>query len=149
MTVEGNAAFIADAEFKLKIQSALDLLKAKAATNYAVVTGNAEKIVAYEKSGSDVYQFTVQIARPTFETSVEWLASVLVHESNHIAQKKAKKKWTGEEAEKECNAVQLETLRLIGAAQHEITYLLSQTGGHFDLNGDGKFDEKDYELRDY
>lgn len=149
MTVEGNAAFIADAEFKPKIQTALDLLKNKAATNYAVVTNNAEKIVAFGKSGSDVYNSVIQIARKTFDSSETWLASVVVHESNHIAQYKAKKKWTGTEAERECNAIQLETLRLIGAPPHEITYLLAQTGEHFDENGDGKFNRKDYEQRDY
>jgi predicted Zn-dependent protease len=149
MTVEGNAAFIPDAEFKPKIQSALDLLKNKAATYYAVVTNNANKIIAFEKSGSDVYEAAVQIARRTFDSSETWLASVLVHESNHIAQRKAKKKWTGKEAEQECNQIQLETLRLIGAPPNEITYMLAQTGEHFDENGDGKFNKKDYELRDY
>jgi predicted Zn-dependent protease len=144
-----NAAFIADADFKLKIQNALDLLKAKAATNYVVVTNNAEKIVAFEKSGSDVYKSIIQIAKPTFDSSETWLASVLVHESCHIAQHAAKEKWTGKEAEQECNAIQLETLRLIGAPPNEITYMLAQTGEHFDENGDGKFNKKDYELRDY
>jgi hypothetical protein len=149
MTVEGNAAFIADDQFKKGIQEALDLVKSGAGVNYAIIANNTEKIVAFDKSGSDVYKSVVQIAQPTFDSSLTWLASVLVHESNHIAQHKAKKKWTGAEAEKECNAVQLETLRLIGAPQSEITYMLSQTGEHFDENGDGKFNKRDYELREY
>lgn len=149
MTVEGNAAFIPDSEFKTKIQESLDLLKAKAGANYAALTTNVGRITADEKSGSDVYKSTVQIARKTFDSSLTWLASVLVHESGHIAQYKAKKKWTGIEAEQECNRIQLETLRLTGAPQNEITYMLAQTGEHFDENGDGKFNEKDYELRDY
>jgi hypothetical protein len=149
MTVEGNAAFIPDDEFKTGIQAALDLLKEKAGANFAALSVNVDKIVADEKSGSDVYRSTVQIARKTFDYSETWLASVLVHESGHIAQHKAKKKWTGLDAEQECNKMQLETLRLIGAPANEITYLLAQTGDHFDENGDGKFNEKDYELRDY
>lgn len=149
MTVEGNAAFIPDSEFKPKIQHSLDLLKQKAATNYATVTTNVNKIVAFDKSGADVYESVVQIARKTFDSSETWLASVLVHESFHIYQHKSKKKWTGTEAEQECNKIQLETLRLIGAPQEEITYLLAQTGEHFDENGDGKFNRKDYEQRDY
>ena len=149
MRVEGNAAFIPDDEFKKGIQNALDILKEKAGTNYTEITTNVDKIVAFEKSGSDVYQSTVQIARRTFDSSQTWLASVLVHESCHIAQHNGKKKWTGLEAEVECNKIQLETLRLIGAPQNEITYMLSQTGEHFDENGDGKFNKKDYELRDY
>jgi len=149
MTVEGNAAFIPDDEFKKGIQNALDLLKENAGANYAIVTANVNKIVAFDKSGSDVYKSMIQIARPTFNSSNTWLASVLVHESCHIVQHNTKKKWTGLEAEKECNKIQLETLRLIGAPQNEITYMLSQTGEHFDENGDGKFNKKDYELRDY
>lgn len=149
MTIEGNAAFIPDSEFKAKIQQSLDLLKAKAAVNYAAVTTNVEKIFAAEKTGADVYKAAVQIARKTFDSSLTWLASVLVHESQHIVLRKSKGKAFGVEAEKKCNAVQLETLRLIGAPPDEITYLLAQTGEHFDENGDGKFNEKDYELRDY
>jgi hypothetical protein len=149
MTVEGNAAFIPDDKFKEKIQLALDLLKEKAGVNYANLTTNVNRIVAFEKSGADVYEANIQIAAPTFESSKEWLASVLVHECGHIVQFKAKKKWTGVEAETECNRIQLETLRLIGATPEEITYMLSQAGEHFDLNGDGKFNRKDYELRNY
>jgi len=149
MTIEGNAAYIPDSEFKPKIQNSLDLLKTKAATNYATLTTNVNKIVAFEKSGSDVYESVVQIARKTFDSSETWLASVLIHESFHILQHKSKMKWTGKDAEQECNKIQLETLRLIGAPQNEITYMLAQTGEHFDENGDGKFDKKDYELRDY
>jgi hypothetical protein len=149
MTVEGNAEFIPDSEFKAKMQESLALLKVKAAVNHATVTTNVEKITAAEKSGADVYKSTVHIARKTFDSSLTWLTSVLVHESQHIVLRKSKEKFFGVEAEKKCNAVQLETLRLIGAPPDEITYLLSQTGEHFDENGDGKFNEKDYELRDY
>lgn len=149
MTIEGNAAFIPDPEFGQKIRSALDLLKEKAAANFASLTAVVDKIVAIDKSGADVYVSTVQIARPTFDSTLTWLASVLVHEAEHIAQRKAKKKWTGREAERECNRIQLETLRLLGAPENEIAYLLAQTGEHFDLNGDGKFNRKDYQLRTY
>ena len=117
MTIEGNAAFIADEKFKQGIQEALDLVKSGAGVNYAIIANNTEKIIAFDKSGSDVYKSVVQIALPTFDSSRTWLASVLVHESNHIAQHKAKKEWTGLEAEKQCNNVQLETLRLIGAPE--------------------------------
>lgn len=148
MVVEGNTAFIPDPEFKTKVEEALNVLKDKGAY-YSIITTNVDKIIAFEKSGADVYKSTVQVARPTFDNSLTWLASVLVHESHHIAQHKSKKQWTGTEAEQECNNLQLETLRLIGAPQHEITYMLSQTGEHTDLNQDGKVTNKDYELRDY
>lgn len=149
MVIEGNTRYIPDEEFKTKIQQALDLLKAKGGANYALVTTNAEKIEAHKKSGANVYKSAVQIARPTFDTSLTWLASVLVHESCHIVQHRTKKDFVGKEAEQECNNVQLEALRLIGAPQYEITYLFSQTGEHSDLDQDGKVTNKDYKLRDY
>jgi hypothetical protein len=38
-------------------------------------------------------------------------------------------------------------LRQVRAPQSEITCMLSQTSGHYDLNGDGKYDWNDYQLR--
>ena len=35
------------------------------------------------------------------------------------------------------------------APQGEITHMLSQTGGHADLNGDGVYDWQDYQQRNY
>lgn len=147
MIVEGNPAFIPDPEFKDKINLSLAMLKEKAAAGHALVASTVERIAADEKSGADVYRAEITLARPTFDASLTWLASVLVHETKHIVLHRAKEKHFGLEAEQKCNAVQLETLRMIGAPQHEIAYMLAQTGEHFDENGDGKFNRRDFDLR--
>ena len=147
MIVEGNPAYIPDPEFKDKIDRALNMLKDKAGAGHALVAASVERITADEKSGADLYKSRIALARPTFDASLTWLASVLVHETKHIVLHRSKEKHFGLEAERQCNAVQLETLRQIGAPQHEIAYMLAQTGEHFDENGDGKFNRRDFDLR--
>jgi hypothetical protein len=151
MVIVGDTRYIPEDEFKAKIQKALDLLSSKDACNSAVLTSYVGRIRAAAKSGADVRAnpMTIDIAKPTFDASLTWLASVLVHESYHCVQHKKKKKYWGQDAEKECNEYQLQSLRAIGAPDYEIAYQMAQDGNHFDRNGDGKYDEKDYELRDY
>jgi predicted SprT family Zn-dependent metalloprotease len=147
MIIEGNARFIPDSEFRPKIQQALDLLKSKSSADYILVSAVVEKIRASAISGADYQDTIIRIARPTFETSLTWLASVIVHESFHIAMFMAGKNPAGQGAEIKCNITQLYTLRCLNAPQNEISYLLSQKGDHADINGDGKYDIKDYLLR--
>ena len=147
--IQGDAAYIPHEEFVKKIKEACILLRDKAGARYTTLYNNVIKIRAFSKSGADVSVSNIDIARRTFDASLTWLASVLIHESHHIMQYKAKKDYSGTAAEQECNAIQLEVLRLIGAPQSEITYMLSQTGNHFDLDGDGKYTKKDYEKRDW
>jgi hypothetical protein len=149
ITIEGNTQYIATCEFKPKIEKCLKLLETKAGTYHGWMGQMGVKIRAFSKTGAAITENTVDIARGTFVASETWLASVLLHETIHIWQYRAKKKYYGQEAEQEANKYQLCVLRLIGASQHEITYQLSQTGNHFDLNGDGVYDEKDYQLRNY
>jgi hypothetical protein len=147
MVIEGNAAYIPNEEFEAKVQQALDLLKEKAGTHYTSVTTYVDKIRADKASGAFVQRAIVDIARPTFDGPLEWLASVLVHETRHISLFREKLEHSGKEAELECNRVQLEALRLIGAPQYLIAGLLAEDGEHFDLDGDGKHTYKDDKLR--
>jgi hypothetical protein len=137
--------------FKTKIQQALDLLKSKASGAHTIVEANVGRIRAWDKSGTDinVKPLTINIAKPTFDASLTWVASVLAHESMHAQQFNKKETYSGLESEKKCNAHQLVVLGQIGAPQSEITYMMSQTGDHFDENKDGKYDWKDYEKRKY
>lgn len=149
MVIQGDAAHIPHEEFVRKIREACVLLRDRAGARYTTLYNNVIKIRAFNRSGADVSRSNIDIARATFNASLTWLASVLIHESYHIVQYKAGRTYSGTAAEQECNAIQLEVLRLIGAPQNEITYMLSQTGNHFDLNGDGVYDRRDYELRNY
>lgn len=148
MIIEGNPKFIVDNDFRPKIQQALDLLQAKAGTDYLTLTTVTEKIRAASRTGAVYMDAIINVGKRTFDSSLTWLASVLVHESFHIAQFRCGKPYVGKNAEGEANIIQLYTLRLIGAPESEMKYLLAQDK-HYDLNGDGKYDQKDYELRDY
>ncbi len=151
MVITGDANYISDPGFSKKINEAVKLLQCKAAYAYCNLVGCVGKIRAFSKSGTDinVKPITIDIAAQTFNASLTWLASVLAHESCHAAQFLTKNHYSGLASEKKCNSYQLRVLRQIGAPQSEIAYMLSQTGDHFDLNKDGVYDQKDYDLRTY
>lgn len=149
MFILGDAAYIPHEEFVKKIKEACVLLRDKSSQRYTILYNNVKLIRAYSKSGADVSKSNIDIARRTFDASVTWLASVLIHEGIHIEQYKSGRDYSGQVAERACNLVQLEVLRSIGAPNSEIDYLITQDGMHFDLNGDGVYDWKDYQLRDY
>lgn len=151
IVVEGNAQYVKEPDFSKKINECLALLSKKAPSAYTILKNHVGKVRAFSKSGANVYlkPITIDIAKPTFEASVTWLASVLAHESIHAKQYVEKKDYSGKAAEMEANAHQIEVLRLIGAPQSEIAYMLAQTGDHFDVNKDGIYDKKDYEQRNW
>jgi hypothetical protein len=151
MIIEANAKYVKDPDFSDKINQALDLLKTKAATAHGIVTTYIVKIRAGEKSGMDVQTKTYDIAKPTFETSLTWLASTIAHDSLHSKQYSDKEPYTGADSEAKCNQHQLEVLRKVGGSQHECAYLLSiiKKGDHSDLDGDGKYTKKDYDKRNW
>ena len=151
IVIEGNAQYIKEPDFSEKIGKALEILFKKAPCAHTIIKNNVGKVRAFSKSGANVYlkPITIDIAKPTFDASVCWLASVLAHESIHAKQYNEKKSYTELSAEQEANGHQLEVLRLIGASQHEIAYMLTQAGDHYDINKDGVYDQKDYDLRKY
>jgi hypothetical protein len=149
MIIEGDAKYIKDADFKDKVTKALDLLKSKAGTAHGIVTTYIVRIKAAEKSGMVVQTKVYEIAKPTFDASLTWLAATIAHDSLHSKQYADKQPYVGAESEAKCNQHQLEVLRQIGAPQSECAYLLSiiKKGDHSDLDGDGKYTQKDYEKR--
>ena len=151
MQVEADNKFISDPQFTEKIYQALDLLKTQAPWAYGNLIGTVGRIRAAQRSGTNinVVPLTIDIASPTFNASLTWLASVLAHESVHAVQFLNKQTYTGLESEKEGNAYQLMVLRHVGAPQSEIEYMLTQKGDHFDLNKDGKYDWDDFNRRTY
>lgn len=149
MIIEGDARYVPENDFRPKIQQALDLLQSKGSPDYMLINTYVERICAFNRTGAVVTDARINIAKPTFETSITWLASVLVHECFHICQYLAKKKYVGKDAEGEANIIQLYTLQIIGAPQNEITYMRAQDGTHFDLDGDGKYSREDYRRRTY
>jgi hypothetical protein len=147
--IEGNSAFIPHATFQPKIQKCLTLLEKDASAYYTWLLKYNLKVRSAERSGANFKDAAIDIAQSTFDASETWLASVLIHEAIHFWQYRTKKYESGEVAELEANKYQLGVLQLLKAPQGEITYMLSQNGGHADLNGDGVYDWKDYQLRKY
>ena len=147
--IQGNS-FIADSEFRPKIQRCLSLLIHCAKDDgYLYINKYNLKIRAARASGANFGDKSIDIARATFDASDTWLASVLVHEAVHFQQRKERRYQATVADEREANSYQLEILRKLGAPSNEITHLQQQTGTHADLNGDGIYDDADYQMRNY
>lgn len=165
ITINGNS-HIKDPEFTEKIEKALKLLDSKSNSHLLTVKTYTKIIRAAASSGANYNEkeMTIDIAKSTFEASLEWLASVLVHENNHLKLYKDTGKKYGDahkmsdkkaalqvmiNEELECNRIQCEALRNVGGTEHEINYLKAQKGDHFDVNKDGLYDSKDYGSRNW
>lgn len=149
ITILVNNGAISDAEFRPKINRCLGLLKKDANQYYLWLLKYNLSVRPAKRSGANFQDAAIDIARSTFDASDTWLASVLIHEAIHFWQYRAGHYKAGTPAETEANRYQLGVLQLLKAPQAEITHMLSQDGGHADLNGDGVYDWKDYKLRKY
>ena len=152
---------IGNDKFKKQVTAALKLLRKKAPKVYKMVTTYVGRIEQGKHSGMWAYKEppTYELADPTAFYSVTWCASTIAHDAYHSKlyhdhRKKhgrsvPKEVWTGVEAEKKCIAVQLQTMKEIGAPEHEVEHLGKQTGTHYDVDKDGDFDWEDYNKRDW
>lgn len=164
--IEPNGQYINETVFVNKIQSAILLLKEKSPDEYAIMQQYIGKIRSTRASGANYNEeiMTIEIAKRTFDASLEWLASVLIHETHHIRKYKDTGKKYGNahlmsdkkaafkvmvDEEMECNKIQLVALINIGGAQYEIDHLKAQKGDHFDIDKDGDYDSDDYGMRDW
>ena len=147
--IEGDPRYIPNATFKPKIEECLKLLRDHAGAYSAWFSTYNLKIRAAERSGANFQDNAIDIALPTFEASETWLASVIIHETVHFWQYRDGHYQAGKVAEQEANKYQLAVLRCLAAPQFEITHMLSQDGGHADLDGDGVYTWQDYYARKY
>lgn len=162
--IETNAKHIDPATFKAKLTLAFDLLKTKAPNDFATMKSMIGKIRAYQASGANFNEsiMTIDLAKATFDASLPWLTSVLIHETTHIKKYKDTGKKFGDahlltdkkaalqimiNEELDCNRVQLGVLEKVGGAKYEIDYLRAQKGDHFDIDKDGDYDMDDYRGR--
>jgi hypothetical protein len=143
-------------KFRAQIHQALDLLNAKAFYDLEDVKRGVKKITQGYASGIDEATGELALTERTAYSSVTWCASVLAHEACHVRQRElaqrrdlTAKKGSMTENELECNALQVEVLKKIGAPESETQYLRRADGKHWDLDGDGKYTHKDYELRNW
>lgn len=141
--------FINAETFRTKASKCLDMLMADASQYYAWLMKYDLKIRPAARSGANFQDGAIDIAQSTFDASNTWLASVFIHEAVHFWQYRAGHYQAGTVAETEANQYQLAVLRCLKAPQGEIAHMLSQNGGHADLNGDGVYDWQDYQMRNY
>ncbi|MGD9628183.1 MAG: hypothetical protein AB7V18_02960 [Pyrinomonadaceae bacterium] len=144
-----NSTHIPAESFRTKASECLDMLQSKAGQYYSWMMKYDLKIRPAARSGANFSDDAIDIALNTFNASKTWLASVFIHETVHFWQYRAGHYQAGTVAESEANIYQLAVLRLLKAPQAEITHMLNQNGGHADLNGDGVYDWRDYEQRNY
>ena len=144
--ISGSAAF------KSQVRSALDLLRAETPEEFAVVATYVKRIEEHERSGMDVARDppTCQLAPATTYASITWCAGVIAHEAHHaLIFQSTSEGYGGRHEEKKCIDRQIDVMKRIGAPQWELDYLAGLDGSHFDLDGDGEYTPKDYELRDW
>jgi hypothetical protein len=164
--IETDSKYIDDTEFTTKITAAIQLLKSKTPEEFKLMKSLVGKIRARQASGANFREeiMTVDIAKLTFDASLEWLASVLIHETIHFKKYKDTGKIYGDarymtdkktalqvmiNEELDCNGVQLIVLEKVGGKKYEIDYLKNQKGDHFDIDKDGDYDEDDYKNRNW
>lgn len=166
IVIQPNKQIIDDNVFLTKITAALTLLKTKSPDDLRLIQSYIGIIRAYQASGANFNAeiMTIDIGKQTFDASLEWLTSVLVHETIHIKKYKDTGKKFGNahlmsdkkaafqvmvDEELACNAAQLITLEKIGGAKYEIDHLKAQKGDHFDVDKDGDYDSDDYKGRNW
>lgn len=79
----GNSSLIPDHEFQPKIRQCLDLLKTVPVA-YNFFVSYQLPIRAAERSGANFGDHAIDIARATFDASLTWLTSVILHETIHF-----------------------------------------------------------------
>ena len=145
-----NNQYINSDSLQTKANRCLDMLMADANQFYSWMMRYDLHIRPAARSGANFQDGgAIDIDQSTFDASDTWLASVFVHETVHFWQYRAGHYEAGTVAERQANEYQLAVLRLLRAPQGEITHMLSQDGGHADLNGDGGYDWRDYQIRNY
>jgi hypothetical protein len=149
VTIVTNNKYINAETFRTKASKCLAMLMTDANQYFLWLVKYDLRIRPAARSGANFEDGAIDIAKSTFDSSYTWLASVFIHEAIHFWQYRDGHYQAGTVAETEANKYQLAVLRLLKAPQGEIAHMLSQNGGHADLNGDGVYDWRDYQIRNY
>jgi tetratricopeptide (TPR) repeat protein len=143
--LESAAIFVKGTDrFQIQVCEALALLERKAVSEYAVVTGHISVVVQNDEQWGSaniwVCPPVVQL-RSDDTTNLEWCASALVHEANHIEQARRSQlrhngsilvsEVTGTNAEIEANAAQVKALTRLQASYWQIAGVEADKGRHW------------------
>jgi hypothetical protein len=156
IVIRGDPAFVE------QTQNALALLAERAPDAYDKVMRFVGEIEQGDRSGMWAYEDPPRyaVSLETAFTSLTWYASTIAHDATHselyheyLAAHPGgdvpDDVWTGFEAERFCNAYQLDVLTRIGGPPHEVDYLAGLSGTHCDVDGDLDCDWDDYQGRDW
>jgi hypothetical protein len=133
--IYSDSKFISATEFTKKIETCLAILQKNTPECYKLFLEFDLSINAAKQSGANFKKNAIEIGPKTFESSIEWLASVIFHETYHFYQKREKTYDISQPTlqELEANAAQLIVLKYLGGSTEEINYLEKQDGTHWKL----------------
>ncbi len=147
--------------FVTRVVSCLDLIKTNDLESYEFINKYIGVIKQHPTSGMDAAADppTFEMSTKTAFYSLTWCASSIAHDAYHsylyqkhrpkLGSKSQHKMWMGARAEGKSIHFQRRVSQRIGAPPEELNYLLNLKGTHSDLDGDGRFTQKDYEKRDW
>jgi hypothetical protein len=140
-------------QFETKVSKAIEFIKDHDDKNYGYLKKFVRKIKENKISGAALGKETIHLNLKSCPSTV-WCAAVLIHETVHFDQYK-NHRYDLEDSlknELEANIVMLNFLKNVNASKTYINHvqkLVDSEIDHSDLNGDGQYDKKDYQKRDW
>jgi hypothetical protein len=142
--------------FQEKVFKALSFLNKKSPESFMFVRNRTSTIRENDKTGMKYWikNPVLKLSMKSLESSIYWSSSLFVHEAMHVELHRIGKKPTGKKAELICNLLQKKVLEKLNAPKNIIYHLerfISDDKGrkHWDLDGDGDYDQHDHDLRDW
>jgi len=134
-------------DYGKRVYAALALLREKAPGDYKLVEkyiGRIKEVEGWHLSGMAPYTNppTFSLSITSARVSLTWCAGAIAHDACHSKQWNDYRRihhvewvpdrvWTGQKAELECIAYQIEVMKRIGAPASEIQALQAQDGFHY------------------
>ena len=139
--------------FHNNVLEALSFLEQNHNNYYNFVNHYVDLIKEMPRSGTSFEDKSIHLNLDSC-INKKWCSAVFIHEAVHFWQFETGRynRQASVENEAEGNIHMLEFLRVVGGDEAEIEYLsrLIKSGvDHSDLNEDGRYDELDYQLRNY
>jgi hypothetical protein len=142
--------------FYKKVIESLNFLNEKIPNLFIFVKDRISVIKEKSRTGTHatLKNPILDLSMKSLSSTLFWSASLIAHEAMHVELHRLGKKTVGKEAESVCNIFQREVLKNIGASKKHIEYISKfidedKSKEHWDLDGDGDYDQDDHNLRDW
>ena len=145
---DGIRLRITDPDMMRGVKDALEIMREKAPQHYEFMKHYIKEINQAPVSGMHVESGVFDLGKAPAERPV-WIASIIYHDSIHGYQYQSNQPYSGAEAEAFANQKQLEFLEQVRANPSYLDHMkrIIAEGDHSDLNKDGVYDMKDYNMR--